>query len=297
MSPPIPDAKPFAWAGIALQIPGEWETGQLDTGYALLEHRFRPVLELKSAIIRGRFSFQRHLSQLARSRRNRTRVALENLRPPPDWPAFPATAEIRVFRWRAARIGGIGLLHFCRHCRRATLIQFYDHGDQHSALIAPILASFQDHDRSSAPSVAVYDIRAVLPARLTLARFHFAAGRFELVFGASRESVTLWRWSAADIIMEQYDHDLTGLVRGAGLLPPAVSLDGQPSDGPGLEWHWPPLGFRDRLRNRFCPPSRQRVHGLRIWHRPEAKRILAVRGDGLEGFSEFDAICRSYEII
>ena len=61
----VRDAKPFAWDGIALTIPRGWETGQLSHGYALLEYQFRPVLELKTATIRGRFSFQRHLKQLS----------------------------------------------------------------------------------------------------------------------------------------------------------------------------------------------------------------------------------------
>lgn len=296
MSPHVSDVKPFVWAGIALQIPREWETGQLGQGYALLEHNFRPILELKSAIIRGRFSFRRHLKQLARSGRNRPRPSLTMVLPPSEWPQFPETAEINVFTWQAERIRGIGLLHYCRRCHRATLIQFYDHNDRNPAVIANILASFQDHDRGSGPTFAVYDIQAVLPQRLALSRFHFAAGRFELVFGRLRETVTLWRWSVSDVILNRYKHDLAGMVLGNGLLSRTAAVDTGRSIHRGLEWQWRPVRYRDRLRSFFFPQSRPRVHGLRIWHRPRAKRILAVRVEGLERSSEFDSICRSYEI-
>jgi len=288
------DAKPFAWAGIALTIPRGWETAQLGQGYALLEYQFRPVLELKTATIRGRFSFQHHLKQLTRSGQKRSFPQLKLTSRPPEWPEFPATAEVQSFTWQGAHIGGQGLLVYCRHCHRATLIQFFKHGDRGRDAIPRVLASFKDHDTPPGPTFAVYDIQATLPARFTLARFQFDAGRFELVFSHSRETVSLWRWSPADVILERCGKKLARVVLDNGLLPPAVFDEGgQPRDR-GLEWQWQPKDYRSRLRHIFGKRTQRPGHALRIWHRPDSNRIFAVRAEGIETFNVFDRICTSY---
>lgn len=288
------DAKPFAWAGIALTIPTEWETSQLDHGYALLEYQFRPVLELKTATIRGRFSFQRHLKQLVPSRNKRSAPRFTLTALPPEWPPFPATAEVQAFTWQGASIGGQGVLVYCHHCRRATLIQFFDHNDGGLAAIPQVLASFKDHDRPPEPTFAVYDIQATLPARFTLTRFQFAAGRFELIFSHSREVVTLWRWSPADLILERCGQQLARMVQDNALLPPAATLeDRQPIAG-GMAWQWSTKQYRNRLRQFFGHHPSPPVHALRIWHRPATNRILAVRVEEMATVKAFDRICRSY---
>lgn len=288
------DAKPFAWAGIALTIPRGWETGQIGQGYALLEYQFRPVLELKTATIRGRFSFQRHLKQLARSVQARPAPQLRLTSRPPEWPEFPPTAEVQTFAWQGAQIGGRGLLYYCHHCHRATLIQFFERGDRGLAAIPRVLASFRDHETPPDPTFAVYDIQGTLPTRFTLTRFQFDAGRFELVFGHSQETVTLWRWSPADVILERCGKKLARVVQDNGLLPPAVLVeDGRPRDR-AMEWQWPPKDYRSRLRSIIGQRAPQPGHALRIWHRPDTNRIFAVRAEGIETFDAFDKICTSY---
>lgn len=291
------DTKPFAWAGIALTIPAAWETSCLGDGYALLEYQFRPVLEMKTATIRGRFSFRRHLKALARSSQNRSTPPLTLTSPPPEWPAFSTRMDVQSFAWQGEQVGGRGLLIYCRDCHKATLIQFYDHGDHRLSAIPDVLASFKDHVSGSSPTVAVYDIQATLPEKFALTRFQFDAGRFELVFKRSRESVTLWRWSPADVILERCGQTLSSVVQDNGLLPPtAIVKDGRPIDG-GMEWQWQAKDCRSRLRRFFRQRALQPGHALRIWHCPDTNRILAVRAETIDTFSTFNGICRSYGIL
>lgn len=288
------DTKPFAWAGIKLTIPAAWETGHLGNGYALLEHRYRPVLEMKTATIRGRFTFQRHFKALARSGRTRSAPPLRLTPLPPGWPAFSDRMDVQAFKWQGDHVGGRGLLLYCRDCRKATLIQFYDHGHHRLAAMPDVLASFKDHPSGSGPTVAVYDIQATLPDRFALTRFRFDAGRFELVFAHSREGVTLWRWSPADVILDRCGNTLSHVARNNGLLPPAViDQDGRPVKG-GLEWQWRARGYRHRLRGFFAQRAKPPGHALRIWHRSDTNRILAVRAEAIDTFDTFDGICTSY---
>jgi hypothetical protein len=285
--------QPFIWSGISLKIPAEWETGALGNGYALLEYRFNPILELKTAKIRGRFSFRRHLNQLARSGAAGAAPRLERIAPPPAWPAFPSAVQIEAFAWRGVRMAGEGLLHFCRTCRRATLIQFYGQG---LAEAPRVLASLRDHDAPPAPTFAVYDVQATLPERFSLAHFQFEAGRFTLVFSHARESVTLWRWSPADVILARHGGDLAGFLQEQQLLPAAARDAAMPA-GQGLQWQWrcklPGRGLKGLLR----PRSRDTLCVLRIWHQPENNRLAAVRAEALADHTTFDRICRSYGII
>lgn len=293
MSPKSRTTKPFAWAGIALEIPSEWETGHLGNGYALLECRFRPAMELKTARIKGRFSLPRHLKQLNRSGSSPSPPPVKRIPPPADWPDFPPEAEVASFSWKGDHLCGRGLLYYCRHCRRATLLQFYDPVRD---VVPRVLASFKDHDAPSRPTFAVYDIEAVLPEDYQLTRFAFHAGRFELVFSHAGAVVTLWRWSPADLLLARAEGHLTPIVHANGLLPAvAAQKPGYPVEQ-GLEWRWPNSSWRNRLgrlRTASAPP----VNALRIWHRPKANRILAVGAEGVAGWDVFDRICRSYGII
>lgn len=300
MLPRNATAKPFAWGGIALSIPTHWETGYLGAGYAVLESGFRPVLEIKTAAIRGRFSFRRHMQQLARSGRSAGDLSVTPMRLPDDWPRFPATAAVEAFRWQGAALGGQGLLHYCRACRRAALIQFYSYPDGGGgAAAAPsVLASLRDHGLDDGPTLAVYDIAATLPARLPLTRFHFAAGRFELVFRQRRgEQVTLWRLSPANLLLERCGHDLAAVARGQGLLPPAVSpASGRTLDG-AMEWCWRSGGLISRLQALLSRQTPLPYSALRVWQPPQSNRLLAVRVDTTRDDGLFEIICEAYGII
>jgi hypothetical protein len=295
MIAPDPAAKPFAWEGIRLSIPASWDTGHLDRGYALLESRLRPVLEFKTAVIRGRFSFRRQMRLMARTGRRAGSRPMEWIAPPADWPAFPATSDVRAFHWQGRHVGGQGLLHYCRPCRRATLLQFYD-DDGFTAALPRVLASFKDHDFPSGPRIAVYDIDATLPPGLELLQFQFEAGRFKLVFGPSGERVTLWRLSPADVLLERRKGDLTGIVRDNALLPPEADPQAGRPCGGGMEWHWPQRP-RKGLRAFFIPCNSPAICALRIWHLPGANRLLAVCAEGLSPYRAFERVCDAYGII
>jgi hypothetical protein len=287
----------FVWCGIALRIPAAWETGMLGDGYALLEYRFRPVMELKTAVIRGRFSLPRHLKQLARMGRSEGIGSLQSMPMPPEWPAFPPDAQVSAFRWQGSRVGGRGLVHFCRRRHRATLIQFYDHGEGVSCSAPLVLKTFRDHGRDADPSLAVYDIRATLPKRFTLRQFQFEAGRFALRFDHSGERVTLLRWSPADVLLAGCGGDLKRLAARLDLLPPAAAMEDHRHVGDAVEWQWRVKDLRRGLRALWQRPAPDALNALRIWHRSRANRILAVRGEALADQATFERICRSYGIV
>ncbi len=290
-SQPRPAAKIFAWAGLRFRVPAGWETGQLAHDHGWLESDFKPALEFKTAYIKGRFSFRRHLRRLAQA----SPLQLHPSELPAAWRPHLAAFQTQAFNWQGPHQAGRGLLIYCPDCRRATLMQFFRTPQTPSA-ITTVLGSFDDHGTARRPTVAVYDIQLTVPDRLSLERFRFDSGRFELVFGGDGRRLTIWRWSPADAALRHHGSSLLNFAR-RHALPSKSELPSSPRTLPrGLEWHWP---IQRSWRNRLPARLRRRLPPacLRIWHLQAANRILAVRGDGSWDDSAFAEICRRYEII
>jgi hypothetical protein len=87
------------------------------------------------------------------------------------------------------------------------------------------------------------------------------------------------------------------VVQDNALLPPTAILeDRQPIDR-GMAWQWPAKDYRKPPATFFRPTAHHPVHALRIWHRPDTNRILAMRAEEMATFKAFDRICRSYGAI
>ena len=281
--------KLFAWAGLRFRLPAGWETGQLGLDHGWLESDFKPVLEFKTAIVKGRFSFRRHLKQLEQG--SPLRVQTETL--PASWRAHLSAYRTQSFSWQGPRVAGTGIVLYCPECRRATLLQFYRTGQPLTAL-SPVLASFDDHGPQRRPTVAVYDLQVTIPPTLPLKRFRFDAGRFELVFGTRRQQVTLWRWSPADAALRHHGGSLTHFARQNGR--PSAAPAAERQFPQGREWRWraktPWYGRLSPRIQRHLPPQ-----VFRIWHQAETNRILAARWDGARDDDCFEEICRGYAIV
>ena len=288
---PSPDTRLFAWAGLRFRLPAGWETSQLARHHGWLESDFKPTLEFKTALVKGHFSFRRHLKRLEQT----SPLRLRPTELPVGWQPFLAAFQTQAFSWQGPRLAGDGLMIYCPECRRATLMQFFRNTQTPSA-VETVLAAFDDHGSGRRPTVAVYDIQVSVPDIMPLERFRFDSGAFELVFGAGDKRLTLWRWSPADVALRQHGDALLNFAKHSALAPRA-SLSTLPRPlTRGLEWRWPPRrSWRDRLpssiKRRLSPAF------LRIWHRQKANRILAARGDGKMDYATFAEICRSYEIL
>ncbi len=282
----------FAWAGLRFDRPAGWETGQLGKDHGWLEADFQPIMEFKTAVVRGRFSFRRHIKQLARQ----STLRLETRDLPATWQPLLQAYESRCFRWQGPRLGGDGLILYCPDCRRATLLQFYRVGGAASQDVLTVLGSFDDHGAARRPTVAVYDIQATVPENLPLVRFRFESGRFELLFGDRRRRLTLWRWSPADTALRHHRDSLQVFALRNGFASEAVSAEPTQLGDLGLEWRWPARrGWRDRL----SAPLRRGLapNVFRIWYCRASNRILAVCGDGQIDYDIFAEVCHSYATV
>jgi hypothetical protein len=295
------DLKQVAWNGIRFMAPTRWEAGQIGRQYLLLGNDSGPVLEVKWHRIKGKFSHRAQLKRLARQGRGKKGRTIKESPLPGEWERALEKYQAMGFDWQGPSVGGKGVILYCRECRTATLLQFYLAGrnpresEEAMKVSAPLLSSFQDHAENTPQLYAIYDIKAVIPENFQLSYFRFTSGEFELRFKCKRQSVTLYRWGLASILLQNSD-----LARFAGKrihLPEDTPEVVGPPGGAAIEWQWvEDSGRRSWWRNIIASPF---LRKLRIWHLEKEDRILGVsmEGKAIADFRLYEQICADYETV
>lgn len=251
-------------------------------------------MEVKWGSVKGAFSHKAHLKRLiaSQSRKLKGRIAKWFL--PPPWERALAGFEASGFLWQADRTGGRGAILFCRTCRTATLIQFFEKSSvKYEKVLLAVLKSFQDHGQDGQILWSIFDIKAKMPEGLRLVRHRFDVGKYELVFTDGRQSIHLQRWAPAAAILS--GRDLRWFSRtipefGAGQ-PPLAVVD----DSKAVEWSISPADHWRRMMGRLkVKPS---YYWFRLWHLEDKNRILGVRASSRHplDFQLLKRICTGYD--
>ncbi len=289
-----PPWRQVAWNGVSFDTPAHWEIGHIGHRHLLLETTAGPVMEVKWGPVKGKFSLQKQLKQLAASQGRGLRRRLHEEGLPACWKRFLARYESRGFAWQSGPLSGRGLLLYCPACRQAILLQFFEKTDGPPFTQADrVLASFEYHNQRPVTLWSVFDIRAQVPAAYRLRKFRFDAGCYDLSFTDRHSRLRLLRWSPAAVLLT--DDGLEGFekrrlgwsanrnVRLKKLSPPAMELEEGPPNRLFSRWY-------RRLQRRPL------YFSGRLWHEVEKNRILGAR---LEGRKPIDAgvlegICKTF---
>lgn len=300
------NSKPFwkevGWNGIRISVPEPWETDRLGDRYILLECDGFPIFEAKWDKIKGKFYPDKHVKQLkSLFQKQQTGQNINSWVIPPNWSKVLSAYNIAGFKWEGTLFTGKGIILFCQDCRCATFMQFYE--PRHPKNIwsdsidyPGILSSFQDHSTSGICLWSVFDIRTELPDHFKLVRHSFIPGAFELTFEAEGYRMSFYRWSPASVIL--FETDLAEFAR--KVFPFAMDM--------GISESW---DGNEAIELTCIPPGhlRKRWHQLigkkavfkwvRLWHMPDANRILAVKAERNQPMDiEFlKNICSEYGII
>jgi hypothetical protein len=269
--------KAIAWNGVCFEVPGGWEPARVGRRHLLLEAEPGPVMEIKWAQAKGRFSGQRRLRALA-GMVGRKGAAFRKTAPSKNWRAVAENFEAEGFQWESGVERAEGVLLYCPVCRTVSLIQFLERpqGGIISRDAVRVLASFRDHRRDDRVAWALYDIAALLPRHFALERHRFEAGRFVVAFKGRGRRLTLYRWAPAEVLLQNRSlADFAGTIAGeanlvfrpvTGAAHPAVEGGDPPPSGPGGMW-------RARLGMAW-------FRRLRLWHVPARNRIMGIRLEG-----------------
>jgi len=281
--------KETAWNGICFRAPAHWEIGRIGLRYLLLETLDGPQLEIKWAPVKGKFSLEKQLKQLAGMQHRQVRKSFQVCHLPEQWNAVLRRFTATGFIWRGTELNGRGLLLFCPQCRTATLIQFYLRANERlDPAAAFLLESFKDHGHTR---LSVFDIQAELPQGFSLKSYRFNPGEFELSFANDRHTVILYRWSPAAVLL--HNQTLTEFADSRINLNACEFLNSDETTVEGGVRRTPSVGRQ--LWNRLGKSPNFRW--TRLWHEKGKNRLLAVDMSGRDGIDKhmFAQLCTTYE--
>jgi len=288
--------KEIAWCGVRFKTPAEWHLSQIGIRYLALEDEFGPVMEIKWAPVKGKFSQKAHLKKLAALQKKQVRKPIQPKPLSTSWQSALTDFDTSEFYWQANAIHGRGLVLFCPTCRNATLIQFFNkQSEQEDPVAAEVLNTFRDHRSDGQVLWAAYDIRALVPEAFQLKRYRFDAGQYELDFANGSEHIILQRWAPASVLLRK--RDLVQFAKTVASFGKTEPVAGSIAGCETVEWSLAPATTWQRWLSRFKHKSS--YYWLGLWHLEAKNRILGVRAEGKNPLDPelLDRIFTHYESI
>ena len=288
--------KEIAWYGVRFKIPPDWQLGQIGTRYLLIEDEFGPTMEIKWTPVKGKFSHQAHLKQLASLQKKQVGKSIKAEAVSAEWETALSHFEASEFSWKSDSTHGRGVILFCATCHNASLVQFFHKSPQKIDLVASnILNSFRDHRSDGQILWSAYDIRALVPETFELKNHRFEAGRYELNFVNRGQHIILYRWAPAAVLLGK--QDLVQFARSVANFGKTEPVAGKMDGCDTVEWGASPSSDWGRRLSRFKGNSS--YHWMGLWHLEGQNRILGVRAEGKKPLDTelLDRICSHYETI
>ena len=288
--------KEIAWCGVRFKTPADWHLSQIGIRYLALEDPSGPVMEIKWAPVKGKFSKKAHLKKLAALQKKEVRKSIQPKPLSTSWQSALSDFDASEFYWQANAIHGRGLVLFCPTCRNATLIQFFNkQSEQEDPVAAEVLNTFRDHRSDGQVLWAAYDIRALVPEAFQLKRYRFDAGQYELDFADGSEHIILQRWAPASVLLRK--RDLVQFAKTVASFGKTEPVAGSIAGCETVEWSLAPATTWQRWLSRFKHKSS--YYWLGLWHLEAKNRILGVRAEGKNPLDPelLDRIFTHYESI
>lgn len=278
------------------KTPADWHLSQIGIRYLALEDPYGPVMEIKWAPVKGKFSQKAHLKKLAALQKKQVRKSIQPKPVSAEWESVLNGFEAGEFSWQTHAICGRGLILFCPTCRNATLIQFFQKQSQKDDPVATsVLNTFRDHRADGQVLWAAYDIRALVPGTFQLKSYRFEAGRYELDFANGSERIILYRWAPASVLLRK--QDLVQFAKTVARLGKTEPVAGGMAGGETVAWSLSPATAWQRWLSRF--KRQASYHWLGLWHLQAKNRILGLRGESKKPLDAelLDRIFTHYESV
>ena len=288
--------KEIGWCGVRFKTPSDWHLSQIGIRHLALEDEFGPVMEIKWAPVKGKFSNKAHLKRLASLQKKQVRKSVVPKPVSAEWQSVLGDLQASEFSWQTDAIRGRGLILFCPACQNATLIQFFrQQAEKDDPTAAEVLKSFRDHRADGQVLWAAYDIRALVPEPFQLKRYRFEAGQYELDLANGSEHIILHRWAPASVLLR--NRNLAQFAKTVAGLGKTEPVTGSNAGCETVEWSDSPANAWQQWLSRF--KRKASYHWLGLWHLKSKNRILGVRAAGKKPLDPalLDKIFTHYESV
>ncbi len=108
-----------------------------------------------------------------------------------------------AFYWQSDLATGRGVMFYCKDSAKVMLIQFIGKCDEqidHAAVT--LFNSLNFNNPETEQLWCIYDMKATLPGSMALESFEFKPGRFNICLTDQTETIDLYRFSPADVILK-----------------------------------------------------------------------------------------------
>jgi len=201
-----PRYRTFAWQGVQLTLPTDWNLtvtrGDRKAGYLRLSDEYRTRLEVRWQQGKRQGLLSRtvdgYIEKLRKDAR-KEKVSFSVQRGLKL--ASPPGKEVECYRW-TGRQQALAMLSWCPHCRRTTHLHLLGEPEESLKNLArTVFSSFRDHCEGADELWAFYDMRFRAPAGWPLKRHSLKAGLIRMSFGGRGRSLEFIRVSLAGTLL------------------------------------------------------------------------------------------------
>ncbi|WP_320169566.1 hypothetical protein [Maridesulfovibrio sp.] len=195
--------KKIAWDGISFDIPSSFEVSGIDKKFLQLDNGEYPCLEIRWYEAGKSYKEKTYFRQLAKKVESASGIKIESTVMPGSWKAPLKEYDATAFYWQSDLSAGRGVMFYCKQAAQVMLVQFIGKCDDcidNAAIKFFESLRFQNRDEEAV--WRIYDMQATMPAEFALDSFEFKPGRFIINLADSNETVSLYRFGPADVILK-----------------------------------------------------------------------------------------------
>lgn len=169
----------FAWNGLSMKTPRDWEPSVLERGFVRLEADEGAVCEIRFSPVRGSFSFDDAIRRVCKGVKG-TRI--EDIESSAELRAASQALEAsglrtRLVSWSIGRESGPGAFLYHPGTKMGAAVRFFGPG---SAMAAQVLGSLRDHTAGATVPWEIFGMTFRTPSRFVLTTFSFHPGLFKI---------------------------------------------------------------------------------------------------------------------
>ncbi|MDC7217548.1 MAG: hypothetical protein PQJ28_00850 [Spirochaetales bacterium] len=197
------DFKNIAWDGISFEVPSNFEVSGIDKRFLQLDNGEYPCIELRWYDAGRTYKEKTYFRQLAKKIESASGLKIESTVLPASWKAPLKRYDTTAFYWQSDLATGRGVMFYCKKAAKVMLIQFIGKCDnQIDNAAVKLFGSLQFHDSETERLWQIYDMKAALPGSMELESFEFKPGRFNISLTDQTDTIELFRFSPADVILK-----------------------------------------------------------------------------------------------
>ena len=202
------DRKNIGWDGISFEIPSNFEISGIDKKFLQLDNGEHPCIEMRWYEAGKTYKEKNYFRQLAKKIESSSGIKVESTVLPSSWKKPLTDYNSTAFYWQSDTTSGRGVMFYSASASRIMLVQFINKCDENIDNAATILfETLKFHNTESEIPWHVYDMSATLPSTYELESFEFKPGKFILSVADKNESISLYRFSPANIILKKQSLD------------------------------------------------------------------------------------------